>query len=79
MASVIEAHGRGGNLCHWITTEVPLEPKNQTHPGICVAIERYIRLLWATGGDVYVLLMVHGVDGQQLEAGIIWRSSPAKP
>ena len=23
---------RRGNLCHWLTREVPLEPKNQTHP-----------------------------------------------
>ena len=26
---------RRGNLCHWITREVPLEPKNQTHSSTC--------------------------------------------
>ena len=26
---------RRGNLCNWITREVPLEPTNQTHPSTC--------------------------------------------
>ena len=26
---------RTGNLCHWLTREVPLETKNQTHPSTC--------------------------------------------